>query len=80
MDHLSNSTDYNIFITNMEHIIVNEASIELIHQDETQICTSCDGCIFNDRTLSCEYSKDYHPEIYYKLLHYISTHHPEKLV
>ena len=80
MAQLSNSSDYNIFIANMEHVAVNDTGIELIHQDAKLTCTDCDSCIFNDYTLSCEYSEGYHHEIYYKLLNYIQIHHPEKLI
>lgn len=81
MAQLSNSSDYRIFLANMEHVVVNETSIELVHQDAKLTCMDCGGsCIFNDYTSSCEYSEDYHPEIYYKLLNYIQTYHPEKLI
>lgn len=80
MAQLSNSSDYGIFIANMEHVAISKTCIELIHQDMNLTCNNCSACIFNNRTISCEYSEDYHPEIYHKLLTYIQIHHPEKLI
>lgn len=79
MDHQSNSTDYDIFIENMKYVQVYDETIELIHSDGKS-CSFCDSCKFNGYTKDCEYSSDYRPDVYRKLLHYISIHHPEKLI
>lgn len=80
MARLSNSSDYDIFIANMEHVAVSETHIELMQPDKNLTCKNCESCIFNDYTISCDYSEEYRPEIYYKLLTYIQTYHPEKLI
>ena len=76
MAQLSTSTDYNVFIENMEYVNVTDRTVELIYDE----CTSCSDCPFNLKTTTCEVSTDFREEDYYKLLHYISIHHPEKLI
>lgn len=76
MDHQSNSTDYDVFITNMEYVNVTDHTVELMYDE----CNSCSDCPFNLKTTTCEVSTDFREEDYYKLLHYISIHHPEKLI
>ena len=79
MAHQSNSTDYDIFIENIDYVQVYDETIELIHSDGEDCC-SCSSCKFNGYATCCEYSSEYKPDVYRKLLHYISIHHPEKLV
>lgn len=76
MDHQSNSTDYNVFIENMEYVNVTDHTVELVYDE----CNSCLDCPFNITTTNCEFSTEFREEDYYKLLHYISIHHPEKLI
>ena len=76
MDHQSNSTDYDIFIENMDYVNVNNNSVELMYDE----CNSCPDCPFNLKTTTCGFSTEFREEDYYKLLQYISINHPEKLI
>lgn len=76
MAHQSSSTDYDIFIVNMQYVNVTDHTVELMYNE----CNSCAECPFNLTTSNCEFSTDFHVETYRKLLHYISIHHPEKLI